>query len=231
MKWHEPKAEQHFQGNLRHSNPNTPSIIINAAAAASSGSPLQPHRSQSHPNSDIDSVEIVHRKPPRVFPIDEEEEEDDSSYPDDQGDFFVLKRNRKRDRQQLRPNSRQHPRQRNRKKSKPKHRPNYIDDDFEDYLDKRSLTSQQRSLEELKATLAWKEMSFNTRTLISSQIMHMANQMSIRNIETLAGCHRQRSVIRRMECYHDIDASTPSGVVGPGAPRSAQHVAISKCSP
>ncbi|XP_034481725.1 uncharacterized protein LOC117787336 [Drosophila innubila] len=146
VKWHEPRQEHHFQGNLRHSNPNTPSIIINAAAAASSGSPFQPHRSHSYSHSDIDSVEVVHRKPPHVYPIEEAEEDDDSHYDGDQGDFFVLKRNRKRDRQQLRPNPRQHPRQRNRKKSKPKHRPHYIDDDFEDYLEKRSLTSQQRSL-------------------------------------------------------------------------------------
>lgn len=160
MKWHEvaPVDDHQFQGNVRHSSPNSPAIIINAAAAAASGRPYESHRTESHPYPDIDSVEIVHRKPPRLQPIEssteEEEDEldDDSAFHNDQGDFFVLRRNRKRqrktDRQRERHESRSrqrpNPYSRHRNRKKPQHE--YIDDDFEDYLERKPFSLEPRSL-------------------------------------------------------------------------------------
>ncbi|KAH8397498.1 hypothetical protein KR222_008324 [Zaprionus bogoriensis] len=179
LKWHELPPAQHFQGGERqaHSS-NTPSIIINAAAAAASG-----HQAATQPYPIIDSAEIVHSKPPRLqqqppnasSPVQEEEEDelddlgeleelqqdddlDDSSYHSDQGDFFVVKRHRKRQRQTQRQRKRQdyssrsrpHYRQRN-KQQKPKH--DYIDDDFEDYLERKSFRPQQRSLGSTEAAV------------------------------------------------------------------------------
>lgn len=176
MKWHAAPpsvSDHHFQGDVRHSSPNSPAIIINAAAAAASGRPYESHRTESHPYPDIDSVEIVHRKPPRLQPIEssteeeeEEEEEgdldeldDDSAFHNDQGDFFVLRRNRKRQRktdkhrgkqrnrhQENRSRERHRPNPYSRHRNKVKHKQEYIDDDFEDYLERKSFSLEPRSL-------------------------------------------------------------------------------------
>lgn len=164
MKWHEVATvdDHQFQGNVRHSSPNSPAIIINAAAAAASGRPYESHRTESHPYPDIDSVEIVHRKPPRLQPIEssteEEEDEldDDSAFHNDQGDFFVLRRNRKRQRKTDRQREKQRERHESRSRQRPnpysRHRnrkkpqPEYIDDDFEDYLERKSFSLEPRSL-------------------------------------------------------------------------------------
>lgn len=167
MKWHEaaPVDDHHFQGNVRHSSPNSPAIIINAAAAAASGRPYESHRIESHPYPDIDSVEIVHKKPPRQQPIEssteEEEDEldDDSAFHNDEGDFFVLRRNRKkqrkterhrekqRERHESRSRHRSSPYSRHRNREKPKHE--YIDD-FEDYRERKSISLEPRSLASLE---------------------------------------------------------------------------------
>ncbi|XP_023169900.2 uncharacterized protein LOC111598738 [Drosophila hydei] len=108
----------------------------------------QPHPlPDPYPVSDEDSVEIVHRKPPNFSSIEssieEEEEEQGEEQPpfhEDDGDFFVLKRHRRRQRPGH--GSQHNSKQRNRQKPKF----DYIDDDFEDYVEGKSLKLRQRSL-------------------------------------------------------------------------------------
>ncbi|XP_030570030.1 uncharacterized protein LOC115769378 [Drosophila novamexicana] len=162
VKWHATSSLP--PANLPHHNSHLPAIVINAAAAAASGPPFQPHPTESHPHPDVDSVEVVHRRPPHWPPIessveqddDEEDEavEDEPPFHVDQGDFFVLKRYRRRQRprhssrQGSRHSSEHSFRQGSRHSSeyrirqKPKF--DYLDDDFEDYFERKSL--RQRSL-------------------------------------------------------------------------------------
>ncbi|XP_068142150.1 uncharacterized protein [Drosophila tropicalis] len=152
--------------------PPQPSIIINAAAAASSGTPLNtrtisyvppytlpttsstlppPPPPPVHPSYD-DSVEVVHRRPTHAPPpaIDstEELEEHEDEYDDteedyggaiDDGDFYVLKRNRHRRRQKPKERGVRH-------RPRTSKRPYIADDDdvddFEDYIERKSLRTR-----------------------------------------------------------------------------------------
>ncbi|XP_017138040.1 uncharacterized protein LOC108152905 [Drosophila miranda] len=144
MKWHQTITREPV--HIQQEHHSQPSIIINAAAAASSGPsstyatahPPEPPTSYWPPSPPHESVEVVHRVPshrPKVVYSEEEEEQeqeqesDDSGYSGERGDFFVLKHNRHR--------RRQRPRKRPQRIKKPSY--SYEDDDFDDYLQPKSL--------------------------------------------------------------------------------------------
>ncbi|XP_032598940.1 uncharacterized protein LOC6557425 [Drosophila grimshawi] len=208
IKWHQVESNFHHRNSqpIHIPSQNTPSIVINAAAAAASGPPLQPVHAQPqpqpsplpqptvvYPHLPVDSVEVVHRRPPTSHwpPIEsgaDEEDEDEPAFGHEEGDFFVLKRHRRRQRPKhiswhssgyssghssghslghssghssghslghssghslghsSRYNSRHNSKHNSRHQNEEKHKFDFIDDDFEDYFERRSFSHQQRSL-------------------------------------------------------------------------------------